>query len=137
MSQAHRAFVESWFERRAGESLPLLALDSLLTLWARAGRSLSPLSLAALMRCAVEAAAARHPLLLGVSVGPGGFEAESLLHAPSEELRDALGGLLVEILSVVGETAGPSLASALESELLRVGGSRRTPAGGVKRFRAG
>jgi hypothetical protein len=137
MPKGHRAFVESWLQRRAGESLPLLAREALEALWTRASRSLSRLSLSALMRCALDAASARHALLLGVNVGPNGFEAETLLHAPPEELIDSLGSLLVEILAIVEETAGESLAAALESELLRVGGARRTPAGGVKRVRAG
>jgi hypothetical protein len=137
MARGHRAFVERWLQRRAGGSLPLLAGDALRAIWVRAQRSLSRLSLSALMRCALDSASAHHPLLAEISVGPAGFEIEPLLRAPPDELIESVSALLVEILAVVGETAGEALAAALESELLRVHGSRRTPLSGVRPVRTG
>ena len=55
---------------------------------------------------------------------------------PSRHLLAALGGLLVEILALVESISGAILAPALEAELLRVAGGRRTPLG-VRPIQAG
>ena len=63
------------------------------------------------------------PLLSDVVVGPAGFSFQGVAQAPADELRSALGGLLVEFLSVVELVAGDILLPALQTELLRVGKS--------------
>src|SRR5256885_8135550 len=108
-----RQFVESWLVRRARTGFaPGLATDALAAVWERALRSLSELALRALGRCALEAAAKEYPLLAGARLGPRGFE---LPEAPAAELLPALGGLLIEFLSLVEETSGAILAPALEA----------------------
>ena len=114
---------------RAGVA-PGLATDALAAVWERAQRSLSELALIALGRCALDAATKEHPELADVRVGTRGFEfPEALPLAP-------LGGLLIELLSLVEETSGAILAPALEAELLRIG-SRRTPPLGQMARRSG
>jgi hypothetical protein len=122
-----RAFVENWLRRRAGvRSAHKLAQETLAALWKRAQRSVSELSLQALARCALESASLEHSLLADVTVGPRGFDLAALTDAPRADLLAALGALLVEVLALVEETSGAILAPALEAELLRVGGARRT-----------
>jgi len=134
MREGHREFVESWLRRRAGTaSAPLLAADALAAVWDRARRSLSELALVALARCALDAAARDFTVLADARLGPHGFE---LPEAPAAVLLPALGGLLIEFLSLVEETSGAILAPALEAELLRVGGGRRTPPQGIRPLRA-
>ena len=138
MRTSHRAFVQSWLARRAGAaSAPLLAEEALAAVWGRARRSLSGLALQALAGCALEDAAEQFPLLADARVTPAGFELGSAAGAPPEELLAALGGLLVEILGLVEDTSGAILAPALEAELLRVAGGRRTPPSGVRPVPAG
>jgi hypothetical protein len=135
MPQGHRAFVESWLQRRARTaSAPLLAQEALAAVWGRAQRSLSEFALQALARCALDEAAKDFPLLADARVTPHGFE---LGAAADADLLPALGGLLVELLGLVEDTSGAILAPALEAELLRVGGGRRTPPSGVRPVPAG
>jgi hypothetical protein len=130
-----RHFVESWLKRRAATgSASLLASQALAAVWQRARRSLSELALCALGRCALDAAARDFPLLADARVGARGFE---LPAAAPAELLAALGGLLGEFLTLVEETSGAILAPALEAELLRVGGGRRTPPQGVRPLASG
>jgi hypothetical protein len=130
-----RQFVESWLVRRARvASVTPLASEALAAVWERAQRSLSELALFALARCALDAAAREFPLLADARVGPGGFE---LPDASAAALLPALGGLLSEFLSLVEEISGAILAPALEAELLRVGGGRRTPPQGTRPIAAG
>src|SRR5207244_1806613 len=105
--------------------------------WKRAQRSLSDLSLQALARCALETASLEHALLADVHVGPRGFDLGALTEAPRVELLAALGALLVELLALVEETSGAILAPALEAELLRVGGARRSRHEGPSEFASG
>lgn len=133
MRADHRAFVESWLRRRSGaQDAAALAGDALAAMWARAQRSMSELSLSALARGALDESARAHPLLADVAVTPRGFELGAAADAPPEALLAALGGLLVEFLALVEDTSGAILAPALEAELLRVGGGRRTPPAGVR-----
>jgi hypothetical protein len=130
-----RQFVESWLKRRAGTgSASNLASQALAAVWQRARRSLSELALCVLGRCALDAAAKDFPLLADARVGPKGFE---LPAAAPADLLSALGGLLGEFLALVEETSGAILAPALEAELLRVGGGRRTPPRGVRPLASG
>jgi hypothetical protein len=132
MRTGHRTFVESWLKRRAGaSSAALLAEEALAAVWGRAQRSLSEVALQALARCALDAASREFPVLAGLRVGPRGFELAAAAGAPPEELLAGMGGLLVELLSLVEETSGDILAPALEAELLRVG-ARRTPPSGLR-----
>jgi hypothetical protein len=138
MRTGPRPFVESWLRRRAqAASAAALAEEALAVVWARSQRSLSEVALHALARCALDSATRAHPLLADVRVGPRGFELGAAAAAPQEELFTALGGMLVEILTIVEETSGAILAPALQAELLRVGGGRRTPPGGVRPVAAG
>jgi hypothetical protein len=125
-----RRFVESWLARRAATgSASLLASQALAAVWQRAQRALSEMSLSALARCALDAAAREFPLLADARIGPRGFE---LPAAQPADILAALAGLLIEFLALVEETSGAILAPALEAELLRVGGGRRTPPHGVR-----
>jgi len=138
MRLGHREFVESWLRRRARTDSPAaLASEALAAVWERAQRSLSELSLQALARCALDAAARDFPLLADARVAPRGFELGAAAQAEARDLLAALGGLLLELLSLVEDTSGAILAPALEAELLRVGGTRRTPPDGVRRLAAG
>ena len=138
MRTGPRQFVESWLHRRARVADPaLLAQEALETLWQRAQRSLSELALQALARNALDLAAREFPLLSDARVSQRGFELGAAAEAPPPDLLAALGGLLVALLSLVEDTSGEILAPALEAELLRVGGSRRTPPGGVRPVTAG
>lgn len=122
-----RQFVESWLVRRARTGVAAeLATEALEAVWQRAQRSLSELALAALGRCALDAAVKEFHALADVRVGPRGFELPASLPLP------ALGGLLTELFALIEETSGEILAPALEAELLRVGGGRRTPPHGQK-----
>jgi hypothetical protein len=133
MRTGPRAFVESWLQRRARtSSASLLAEEALAAVWGRAQRSLAESGLQALARNALDAAAKEFPLLADARVAQHGFELGAAAEGPPAELLAALGGLLVELLSLVEDTSGAILAPALEAELLRVGGSRRTPPGGVR-----
>jgi len=137
MRSSHRAFVESWLKRRARTaSAPQLATEALAAVWARSQRSFSELALQALARCALDVATKDFPLLADVRVTPRGFELGAAADAPPDNLLAALGGLLVEILALVEEISGAILAPALEAELLRVAGGRRTPLG-VRPIQAG
>ncbi|HUJ27272.1 MAG TPA: hypothetical protein VLW85_14710 [Myxococcales bacterium] len=128
-----RQFVESWLVRRTRTGVAdELATEALEAVWQRAQRSLSELALAALGRCALEAAARHSPALAEVRVGPRGFE----LPAAALPLP-ALGGLLAELLALIEETSGEILTPALEAELLRVGGGRRTPPHGQRPYASG
>ena len=131
VQSGHRAFVDSWLRRRAKAPSAALAEEALGAVWKRAQRSLSELALSALARCALDAATRDFPLLADVRIGGRGFELGAAAEAPPEHLFDALGGLLVELLSLVGETSGEILAPALEAELLRVG-ARGTPPHGTR-----
>ena len=138
MRTGPRAFVESWLRRRAQTaSAAQLAQEALDAVWARAQRSLSDLALQALARNALDAAVKDHSLLADTRVTQHGFELGALAEAPAADLLAALGGLLVEWLALVEATSGAILAPALEAELLRVGGARRTPPGGVRPVAAG
>jgi hypothetical protein len=138
MRTAPRAFVESWLRRRARvASAPLLAREALEAVWGRARRSLSEFALQALARTALDAATKEFPLLAHVAIAQRGFELGEAANAPPAELLGALGGLLVELLALVEDTSGAILAPALEAELLRVGGGRRTPPGGVRPIAGG
>ena len=133
MGTAHRAFVESWLRRRADvASAPSLAGEALAAVWGRARRSLSELALQSIARGALDEAAKDHPVLADVAVMPRGFVLGAAADAPGEDLLAALGALLVAILSLVEDTSGAILAPALEAELLRVGGGRRTPPSGMR-----
>ena len=122
MPPDHRAFVESWLARRVrGGDVRVLADEALGAVWSRARRGLAGLTLQALGRAARDAAARELPLLSDVTVGPEGFSLEGIPPAPPDELRAALGGLLIELLSVVESTTGDILAPALQAELLRIG----------------
>ena len=128
--------MQSWLERRARTaSAPDLAAEALAAVWMRAQRSLSELSLQALARGALEAACRDFPQLADVRVTAQGFVLGAAAEAPDRELLAGLGGLLAELLALVEETSGAILAPALEAELLRVGGGRRTPAFGMKPIR--
>ena len=119
MRTANRAFVEGWLSRRArGADLRQLGEEALAAVWARSRRGLAGLCLEALGRAARDAAARELPVLSDVNVGPGGF---SLAGVAPDELRAALGGLLVEVLCVIEAATGDILAPALQAELLRVG----------------
>lgn len=128
------AFVDSWLRRRANTpDAALLAQEALDVLWSRARRSLTELSLQALARIALESAARDFPSLADVRVTHRGFELGAAAEAPPAEVRAALRGLLVEILALIEDTSGAILAPALEGELLRVTGGRRTsPPGGMR-----
>jgi hypothetical protein len=133
-----RAFVDGWLARRARtSSAPLLAQEALAAVWGRARRSLSEPGLQVLSRNALDAAAKEFVLLADARIGPQGFELGALADAPAAELFAALGGLLVELLALVEDTSGAILAPALEAELLRVDGGKRTPASGVRPVAAG
>jgi hypothetical protein len=133
MRSSPTAFVESWLRRRAATpDVALLAQDTLDVLWARARRSLTELSLQALGRNALENAVKEFPLLADARVTQRGFELGAAAGTPHADLLAALGGLLVEFLALVEDTSGDILAPALEAELLRVAGGRRTPPGGVR-----
>jgi hypothetical protein len=133
MRSSPSAFVESWLRRRAATpDVALLAQETLDVLWARARRSLTELSLQALGRNALENAVKEFPLLADARVTQRGFELGAAPETPRADLLAALGGLLVEFLALVEDTSGDILAPALEAELLRVAGGRRTPPGGVR-----
>jgi hypothetical protein len=133
MERGPRAFVESWLRRREGAaSADLLASEALEAVWLRARRSLSEPALQALSRNALDAAARIRPLLADLRLTPRGFELGACAGAPRDELLAALGELLVELLSLVEDTSGAILAPALQAELLRVAGVRRTPPSGVR-----
>ncbi len=124
MQTVHRAFVASWLSRRARDAdVRRLAEEALAAVWSRARHGLAGLSLQALSRAARDAAAHDFPLLSDVVVGPAGFSFQGVAQAPADELRSALGGLLVELLSVVELVTGDILLPALQTELLRVGKS--------------
>lgn len=138
MRPGARVFVEGWLRRRARTASPaLLAEEALDAVWIRAQRSLSEFALQALARNALELAAKEHPLLADARITPRGFDVRALADAAPEDLLGALGGLLVELLALVEDTSGAILAPALQAELLRVGGSRRTPPSGMRPVAAG
>jgi hypothetical protein len=133
MRTGPRTFIESWLARRARTaSAALLAEEALGAVWGRAQRSLSETALQALARTSLDAAARDFPVLADARVGSRGIEIGPLAGAAPAELLPALGGLLAELLALVEDTSGAILAPALEAELLRVGGGRRTPSEGVK-----
>ncbi len=122
MRTAHQAFVESWLSRRArGADVRGLAKEALGAVWSRSRRGMASLCLQALGRAARDGAARELPLLSDVSVGPDGFSLDGIEQASPDELRAALCGLLVELLSVVECATGDILAPALQAELLRIG----------------
>jgi hypothetical protein len=138
MRTAPRAFVESWLRRRSRvASAPLLAREALEAVWGRARRSLSEFALQALARTALDAATKEFPLLAHLTIAQGGFELGEAAKVPAADLLAALGGLLAELLAIVEDTSGAILAPALEAELLRVGGGRRTPPGFVRPIAGG
>jgi hypothetical protein len=138
VASGHGGFVESWLKRRVpAASASALADEALAAVWSRAQWSMSELGLQALARGALDGALREHPLLADVRVTPRGFELGAAAVAPPDQLVAALGGLLVELLGLIEDTSGAILAPALEAELLRVGGGRRTPAFGVRTIRTG
>lgn len=94
--------------------------------WGRAVSTLGEISLMAIARRVLHHEAARRPELGGLKVGPGGLDPDSLapLRARAEageldpeSLEEALRGVLVELLTVVGRLTAEILTPALHDAL--------------------
>ena len=131
----HGACVNAWMDR-AAKGLPperLLQVfeQGFTALWGRANRTLGDVTLMAIVDRVLCVATGRYPFLASLQVDAAGLRCnEFRKHVrglPRDELEKAVGFVLVEFLTVLGNLTAEILTPALHSELSKITSEQGRP----------